>query len=133
MSPFAESYIWLVIIAEYLTTSTYMPLAETIAELDRKKEQLQKVIATCREPLCIIWKVYLACYHCRIFNYIHRFCFLSLPLFFLLSSIFLLLAHESCFSNLLHYSLWQLKNPPAKTGSGPSRKVCMYNQIQKLV
>jgi hypothetical protein len=32
MSPFAESYIWLVIIAEYLTTSTYMPLAETIAE-----------------------------------------------------------------------------------------------------
>jgi hypothetical protein len=32
MSPFAESYIWLVIIAEYLTTSTDMPLAETIAE-----------------------------------------------------------------------------------------------------
>jgi hypothetical protein len=33
----------------------------------------------------------------------------------------------------LHYSLWQLENPPAKTGSGPSRKVCMYIQIQKLV
>ena len=43
----------------------------------------------------------------------------------------LLLAYGSHFSNLL-ISLWQLENPPARTGSGPSRKVCMYIQIEEL-